>query len=312
MPSHHDGYSHSIQSRRARVHLCSCLPKARTYTPGLDSVSVRSNKKQESIPKTWEAMAGDNGVSFLDLPRELRDMIYNYICTDLPQIGDGWRDKHDEGRYGIPAATEAQADILHDCNIMRTCRQVHWEFAEMLYAQPLQICSPIYEFQTQFILPGSHILPLSPTYAHLVKKVAVLHDTAIGNVPDQYYYRASTSGDHQWRHVVSVATHLGKLFPMIQTVRVLHRICPRDYSYDTTFQTLCGLLGDTREKQVQKSEKFIKGMCWSDGRPVKLPPQLELVHLDFDTIVETPLVEAMKNVRAAELQKKELKGKQSA
>ncbi|KAI4664609.1 uncharacterized protein J4E79_002906 [Alternaria viburni] len=266
-------------------------------------------RKPEPIPKTWEAMAGDNGVSFLDLPRELRDMIYNYICTDLPQIGDGWRDKHDEGKYGIPAATEAQAAVLHDCNIMRTCRQVHWEFAEMLYAQPLQICSPIYEFQTQFILPGSHILPLSPTYAHLVKKVAVLHDTAIGNVPDDYYYRASTSGDHQWQHVVSVATQLGKLFPMIQTVRVLHRICPRDYSYDTTFQTLCGLLGDNREEQVEKSEKFIKGVCWSDGRPVKLPPQLELVNLDFDTIVETPLVEAIKNVRAAELQKKELKRK---
>ncbi|KAI4656087.1 hypothetical protein J4E93_000804 [Alternaria ventricosa] len=270
-------------------------------------------RKPEPIPKIWKAMAGYNGVSFLDLPRELRDMIYNHICTDLPQIGDGWRDKHDEGRYGIPAATEAQADILHDCNIMRTCRQVHWEFAEMLYAQPLQICSPIYEFQTQFILPGSHILPLSPTYAHLVKKVAVLHDTGIGNIRDWYgKFGTDTSCEHQWRHVVSVATQLGKLFPRIQTVRVLHRICPRDYIYDTTFLTLCGLLGDTREKQVELSEKFIKGVCWSDGRPVKLPPQLELVHLDFDTIVETPLVEAMKNVRAAELQKKELKGKQSA
>lgn len=298
MPSHHDGYAHSIQSRRARVHLCSCLSKARTYTPGPNPVSIRPNKRQRPIPKPWEAMAGDNGVGFLDLPRELRDMVYNYICIDLPQIGDGWRDKHDEGRYGIPAATEAQADVLQDCNIMRTCRQVHWEFAETLYAQLLQICSPIYEFQTQFIRPGSHILPLSPTYAHLVKKVAVLHHTGI---PDhRSRLEQSTSGDEQWRHVVTVATQLAKLFPKIQTVRVLHRICPSDY-LDHTWATACGLRGNTRKEQVKESQKFIRGSCWSDGRKVKMPRQLELVHLDFDTIVETPLVEAMRDIRAAEL-----------
>ncbi|KAI4626264.1 uncharacterized protein J4E87_004765 [Alternaria ethzedia] len=296
-----------------RCHLITMDTRIPSKADAPEYTFALAYRKPEPIPKTWEAMAGDNGVSFLDLPRELRDMIYNYICTDLPQIGDGWRDKHDEGKYGIPAATEAQADILHDCNIMRTCRQVHWEFAEMLYAQPLQICSPIYEFQTQFILPGSHILPLSPTYADLVKKVAVLHDTEIGHTRDQYHKLGkNTSVENHWRNLVTIATQLGKLFPKIQTVRVLYRICPRDYSRDKTFQTLCGLHGDTREKQVEKSETFIKGVCWSDGRPVKLPPQLELVNLDFDTIVETPLVEAIKNVRAAELQKKELKGKQCA
>jgi len=252
-------------------------------------------------------MAGDHGVGFLDLPRELRDMVYNYICTDLPQVGDGWGDKHDERRYGHPAATEEQAGALQNCNITRTCRQIHWEFAETLYTQPLQICSSKLEYMTrftQFIVAASHILPLSLTYGHLVKKVAVLHDTN---------YSTNPSVEENWRHVVTIVTQLGKLFPKIQTVRVLHRICPRGYGEPAgrPWKTMCGLSGDTREEQVEKSEKFIKGVCWSDGKHVKMPPQLELKHLDFDTILETPLVEAMSNVRVADLNKKGINRKRS-
>jgi hypothetical protein len=297
MPSHQDGFTHPIQSSRTRVHLCSCLPKNRTYTREQKPLLVEYNQKQRPIPKTWEAMV-DNGIGFLDLPRELRDMIYNYICTDLPQNGDGWRETHDEGKYGIPAAQQDHTLVLQDCNIMRTCRQVHWEFAEVLYGRLLQICGDVSQFQSQFLVPGSHILPLSPNYAHLVRKVAVLHDTGIRE--DMSLYQAKTSGDEQWCHVVAVATLLAKLFPKIQTVRVIHRICPRGH-LDQTWETVCGLRGDTREWQVRESEKFIRGVCWSDGRNVKLPRQLELIHLDFDTVVETPLVEALKNIRAAEL-----------
>lgn len=308
MPSHQYGFAYSNQSRRARVHVCSGVPKACAYTPGQNPKLIRTNQRQRPIPKTWERMAGDNGVGFLDLPRELRDMIYNYICTNLSTNGDGWNDKHGAFKHYIPGSSRSR-----NLGIMETCRQVHWEFAETLYAQPLQLCPVLYKYRTQFNVAGSHILPLSLTYAHLVKKVAVLHDTEIRKFRAQYdLFETKTSGEEQWRHVVSIATRLGKLFPKIQTVRVLHRICPRDYGVDYTWQTVCGLLGDTREEQVEESEKFIRCVCWSDGRSIKMPPQLELMHLDVDTIVETPLVEAMRNVRAADMNKRGLKRKRSA
>jgi hypothetical protein len=85
-------------------------------------------------------MGNDNGPSFLDLPRELRDMTYVYVCDGMRHDGSGWRKKGEyAGDCYIPddcIILGWQPIIFQNCNIMRTCRQVHWEFAKVLYTRP--------------------------------------------------------------------------------------------------------------------------------------------------------------------------------
>jgi hypothetical protein len=257
-------------------------------------------------------MGNDNGTSFLDLPRELRDMIYVHVCDGMPHEGNGWR-KIDEyamdwtlENIGKPTAR------FQNCNIMRTCRQVHWEFAEVLYARPLQLTGSISPFHK--VVAGSHILPLSTTYAHLVKRLAVIHSVDAEEfynrtVPLDPSFEAAQTPVEQWRNIATAAMQLVKLFPALQTVRVLHdayiKLKDRDPLWDS-------FLGDgriARDECVETSERFLRAVRLRDFRKIKIPMQLELLHLLLGHPYELPLGTAVRNIRAAELRKKELKGK---
>ncbi|CAN9080841.1 unnamed protein product [Alternaria sp. RS040] len=265
-------------------------------------------KKPQTIPKTWECMGTQNRVGLLDLPRELRDMIYAHVCDGMRRNGNGWRK---EGEWAQDRYVFGQGPWeVQNCNIMRTCRQVHWEFAEVLYTRPLQLTGPsITKFH--IVVTGSHILPLSKTYAPLVKKLAFIHGTGLRDYfdRDELGHRQRPNAEVLWLVIVTATMKLLKLFPAVQVLRIIidyEPIAPPD----SVLMSLLGKCKGRREELVERAEEFIKAVRRSDTRPIKVPQQLELFHLEDNGILrEMPWGEALRNIQAAELHKKELREK---
>jgi hypothetical protein len=258
-------------------------------------------------------MGTKNGTGLLDLPRELRDIIYGYVCDDMIHDGYGWR-KEDEWADDFDPGAEEDEELIfyQNCNIMRICRQVHWEFTEVLYARPLQLTGvPPFGIAHHIVVTGSHILPLSRTYAHFVKKLAFIHSIGL-----QDYLGVESRGEHKvsaevlWLDVVTATRTLLKLFPALQILRILITNEPIEPVNDVLLAML-GMRTDRREEPVEIAEDVIQVVRQSDTRPVKVPQQLELLYLEEDNgiVREMPLSEALRNVQAAELHKKELREK---
>ncbi|KAH8642837.1 hypothetical protein IG631_00300 [Alternaria alternata] len=286
-------------------------------------------------------MGTKNGTGLLDLPRELRDIIYGYICDDMIHDGYGWRkedewaedrdtddsdpddsdtdgrdtdgsdtdDSDTDGSDTDDNDTDDQEPIVYqNCNIMRICRQVHWEFAEVLYARPLQLTSIPPFIKHHFVVTGSHILPLSRTYGHLVKKLAFIHcidrEDYLGLEP-----RIGEFFDAQvlWLDIITATRKLLKLFPTLQILRILvtnERVEP----WDDVLLAMLGMRTYRKEEPVEIAEDVIQAVRQSDNRPIKVPQQLELLYLEDNGIVrEMPLSKALRNTQAAELHKKELR-----
>jgi hypothetical protein len=75
---------------------------------------------------------------------------------------------------------------------------------------------------------GLSIIPISATYAHLVRKLLVIHD--------MQYFTVETSAAI-WRLIIKTATQLCKLFPRLRTLRL---VVEQDIDIGETWETLCG------------------------------------------------------------------------
>jgi len=75
-------------------------------------------------------------------------MVYNYVCDEMLYKGYVWEKKIPESQESSEFYNEVKSDklfdapfwwshYLHDCSIMRTCHEVHYEFAVVLYGRPL-------------------------------------------------------------------------------------------------------------------------------------------------------------------------------
>jgi hypothetical protein len=146
----------------------------------------------------WEASSrSQSGTSFLDLPLEIRDMIYRNICDDLHREGYVW--EHMAYGNAAPEMYHIRPEVFSDCAIMRTCRQMHSEFAKRLYAIPMHI-----EFKSICL----HMFPFSPLYVPLVRSVL-----AIYSEHKQY------SSD-RFPPVLQIVNAFSKTFPNLDTQRV--------------------------------------------------------------------------------------------
>lgn len=167
-----------------------------------------------------------SSTSFLDLPKEIRDVIYGNICGELERKGLRWvataprvETEYVKDENGNDASTGINAPFNHessdasktddpvsqptvfaDCAIMRTCRQLHAEFASRLYASPLQLSR---------IAQGKNILPLSSVYAHLVREVLFVESRF------SHYHEVP-----EWRQKLEIASGLSKMFPQAHIIRL--------------------------------------------------------------------------------------------
>lgn len=184
-------------------------------------IARRTRRKLNKAPKKlnvtldWRASesATPDSVGLLDLPRELREMIYQYVCADLKREGLRWEDtvpllpgepartwpsellNHSRDTYIAHISSQAPR-IFSYTSIMRTCIQVHAEFAPLLYSVPIQLDSK------KFQLAWLESLPISELYAPLIR--SILHT----NMTNHKFLEPKT-----WEGQLRVATALHRTFP---------------------------------------------------------------------------------------------------
>jgi hypothetical protein len=239
-------------------------------------------------------------VGFLDLPRELRDIVYNYVCDDLERTVMLWADS---AREHSPQVFQADIESrggqippqegFSDCTIMRTCHQIHQEFATTLYGQLLRIPSA---------RPGHHTLSLSRSYASL------LHSILVG-LPAMTQQGPAGGVSETVRHILQIANVLTKTFPGLVSLQLVFGPCPmkNDGSIEPhRSDWQCIMPGSkehlTRDDQVAAAARILRS-DFGCRRRVSIPKQLAIyqrvppLKRGVHQVVDTPLCEAFRNVR---------------
>ncbi|KAF1959769.1 hypothetical protein CC80DRAFT_590954 [Byssothecium circinans] len=241
-----------------------------------------------------------SAISFLDLPKEIRDMIYGLICAELPHHGRYWppTDLDPATRKPVPRAegglvensnldpesytrdASGRAAPFKTLEIMRTCRQIHSEFAEILYSEPLEMT---------FSNAGENLTPLSPTYAPLVRFILIIMGSRF-TAPSQYFIP-----------VLQMSNCVADMFPNLK-VLYMGWISPAytRLSQDAEHWEICDgqAEGLTPEGCVVRIVKKLKRVCREFGVKASLPHCFELVKMSpWETEVGTPFCEAARRFR---------------
>jgi hypothetical protein len=236
---------------------------------------------------------------FLNLPRELRDMVYIYICDDMKRTGALWYmtaqpPPPSTGQYRSDPDRQIfwyqSEDAYHNCSTMRTCKQLHWEFAEMMYARPLQFSS---------ITPCAHTIPISAIYAHFIRKALIVHAIyALHYRPHICQGVRNNSGD-----VALGPTDSHRINKALSARKRCAGGLATEYRDGRHVESQ----GDIAQiEQVRVAEKFIRMFCSGGWGRTKIPKQQEFVRASSwrPTIHEvTPLVETWRNVCEADVKK---------
>jgi hypothetical protein len=205
---------------------------------------------------------------------------------------------HEERRAAI-----VRPSIFSDCAIMRTCRQLHSEFATMLYSSPLQ-------FFCNFQLYESGVISISPLYASLVRSVLIV-ETCLNDASD----------DKSWRQQLQFATSLSKLFPQADRIRLgwfVTRSCQDPALLTSKDPEAWDATVRTAEKAIKSVKKLSRTIS---NVPLIVPHNLEVVQLlgtednghswpnQFCEVksLPTPVTEAVRNLRAKQPLRKGLR-----
>jgi len=226
-------------------------------------------------------------------------MIYGEICSELRRQGLRWeatapRKRKEEGeekvngtRLGLVTGRPDRRDtpgvkrpaIFADCAIMRTCRQVHSEFAAMLYAQPLQ-------FHELDLRVGVSRIPLSPLYADLVRAVFAART-----------YVFQSNWDGAWLEQLQIACGLSKLFPKARVIRLGW--------WAATYNVYLTQIDTMRwDSAAQAAEKSIKRLKRKAGTRLSIPHNLEVVMLagtrrnNEGSSILTPITKVVEKLRS--------------
>jgi hypothetical protein len=266
---------------------------------------------QTELSVEWEASSKANAhIGFLDLPKEIRDMIYQEICAWLNRKGVRWeatrphrngtmeinKEKHESERvcgcgphacvisnhYDAWKST-ACPKYSTDCAIMRTCHQVHAEFASVLYGSPLELYG---------IARGNNVIPISPLYAGFVR--AVFSTGAPGLNKDEDL--------DAWRTQLQIAAGLSRVFVNANTLR-LGWFVSKEPDINS------GMLPQRNPeewrlvvKDVVKAVRTVKKISYT---PLIVPHNLEVVQMYWTNgwrrevqSIPTPITEAIDMLRA--------------
>ncbi|KAF2828446.1 hypothetical protein CC86DRAFT_454247 [Ophiobolus disseminans] len=262
----------STLKRLAEANRCHCIllawrcrkstPVGAVYTFGLFCPNRGGAKSL-----TWQQSANaTEAIGFLDLPRELRDMIYNCLCDSMNRTGAVWETTRLE-----PAGTYTNFQPLSQyepiqpsypkhasCAIMSTCHQVHAEFATTFYGRPFQFDAT----------PDTIKLCLAPSYAHLVR--------------DFLFIESSTHADPKviTRYILQVATGLTNMFPNLRCLRVAFKGDWYQVYVDAQWSSYSLQSGNskTRAEHIAAAKDATHSFLVEQGIQ-NIPVQLEVVEL---------------------------------
>lgn len=263
-------------------------------------------EEEFTLSTEWQESAKvSQSIGFLDLPKEIRDMVYIEVCADLKREGYRWQQTAPPPAKRVPYTEEEapkcslpmvhpdfkdRPTVFSDCAIMRTCRQVHAEFAEVMYSVPLQLNN---------VGPGINVVDFPPLYASLVRSVLVVQYMRI---------KDGCLDGPRWHAFLHTATSLAKVFPNATALRV-------GWEHGTVWLGGRPLseLPEWESQDVKTAEKTIKRIKREAYSQVIVPHQVELVQLaaltrgvsgppncwmEAENIVDASLAEAVRNLRA--------------
>jgi hypothetical protein len=237
-------------------------------------------------------------------------MVYHEICSELKREGLRWKataprvhntdndEKPNEAKkrpgLTLPCIQDDPVErpaVFADCALMRTCRQLHSEFASTLYANPIQLSG---------IDVGHNEIPLSLRYASLVRTVLhvgmILQDLAC---------------EKAWRLQLEIASALFRMFPNLDVMRLGWLA-----AYSVTHAGPISLRLDdpsTCGPAVKGVEECVRRVKSKFGSQLIVPPNLEVVQVQktrrgnvryppnqyIEVLsVLTPVTEAISNLRS--------------
>jgi hypothetical protein len=234
-------------------------------------------------------------------------MIYQEICGSLKRKGVRWKattsqtdgmlkkqkygciagctcNKHESGpsEDNIAWKSTGRPRDHTDCAIMRTCRQVHAEFASVLYGSPLELYN---------IVQSDNVIPISPLYASLVRTVFATAATGLFAVDDL----------DAWRTQLQTATGLSNVFVNANTLRLGWFVAKPD-SDAVTLLRQDPEAWDRAVKEVVRTVKKVKKMSYT---PLSVPHNVEVVEMYWTNgwkrevqSIRAPLSEAIRMLRA--------------
>jgi hypothetical protein len=268
-------------------------------------VMTEADSAETRVSAGWEPSSRrESGVAFLDLPREIRDLVYDEICGELKREGLRWDATAPRAR--TTSATTAMVEsstpyrrsdpvtrpaVFADCAAMRTCRQLHSEFASALYSSPLQLSG---------LGAGLNEVILSPVYAGLVRTVFAA-----------YACLNEAGCDDTWLETLEIAAGLSTVFPNLD-VRLGWFVT--SYAEDPVTLTLRD--PSAWDATTDAAEKSIRRVQRQTGIPLKIPNSLEVVQLEglrknghswpneFSEVVSmpTPVTAAIRKLRSKQTQ----------
>jgi hypothetical protein len=272
---------------------------------------------QTKLSVKWEASPKVTpNVGFLDMPKEIRDMIYQEMCGSLKRKGVRWeatspqkdglleKQKHEHIRgyackhnendpskddigwksTNIVWKSTGRPDQHADCAIMRTCHQVHAEFASVLYGSPLELYD---------ISRGGNIISISSLYAGLVRTIFATATTELLKIDDL----------DAWRMQLQTANGLSKVFVNANILRLGWFVARPDIDTVALLRQNSEVWGRA-VKEVVKTVKKTKKISYV---PLSVPHNLEVVEMYWTNgwrrevqSILTPTSEAISVLRAKE------------
>jgi hypothetical protein len=233
-------------------------------------------------------------------------MIYQEICRSLKRRGVRWAattpqtdgmlkkqkygridgstlrdDESDPSENNIARKSTGHPKDYTDCAIMRTCRQVHAEFAAVLYGSPLELYN---------IVQSDNVIPISSLYASLVRTVFVTAATGLFAVDDL----------DVWRTQLQTATGLSNVFVNANTLRLGWFVAKPDDAVTLLRQN--PEAWDRAVREVVRTVKKVKKMSYT---PLSVPHNVEVVEMYWTNgwkrevqSIRAPLSEAIRMLRA--------------
>jgi hypothetical protein len=233
-------------------------------------------------------------------------MVYQEICGSLKRKGVRWAattpqtdrklkkqkydhidgctcNNHESGpsEDNIAWKSTGRPKDYADCAIMRTCRQVHAEFAAVLYGSPLELYN---------IVQSDNVIPISSLYAGLVRTVFVTAATRLHAVNDL----------HAWRTQLQTATGLSNVFVNANILRLGWFVAKPDDGVTLLRQD--PEAWDRAVKEVVRTVKKVKKMSYT---PLSVPHNVEVVEMYWTNgwkrevqSIRAPISEAIGMLRA--------------
>ncbi|OCL03279.1 hypothetical protein AOQ84DRAFT_154437 [Glonium stellatum] len=197
----------------------------------------------------------DHSLSILDLPRELRDIVYEYVCQVPGEIFIYWRPsqfgydiaaKNIRGKYGGPSEP-IPLKIVMSTALMKTCRQIHAE------------CSPILYGHNNFSLLMPDRDFVSATYLPLIRHITLISNSDT-RLFDQNAYNVSLAWRATfWPLVSRRCEKLLGLFPKLQSIRYL--IYATDSNGNARKPAFIKYEGTTREDRIDMAATWFRYRC---------------------------------------------------